>query len=82
MIRNRKGHTPHIVVVTAEPMPTRIASLALGTGEIDGVYHFGLDELRQVVKVSDNEAVQETLETMVEGDRLRDIADLAFDLVI
>ena len=82
LIRNRKGHTPHIVVVTAEPMPTRIASLALGTGEIDCVYHFGLDELRQVVKVSDNEAVQETLETMVEGDRLRDIADLAFDLVI
>ena len=82
LIRNRKGHTPHIVVVTAEPMPTRIASLALGTGDIDCVYHFGLDELRQVVKVSDNEAVQETLETMVEGDRLRDIADLPFDLVI
>ena len=28
LIRNRKGHLPHIVVVTAEPMPNRLASLA------------------------------------------------------
>ena len=82
LIRNRKGHTPHIVVVTAEPMPTRIASLALGTGDIDCVYHFGLNELIQVAKDGENEAVQDSLETMVEGDRLRDIADLPFDLVV
>ena len=82
LIRNRKGHTPHIVVVTAEPMPTRIASLALGTGDIDCVYHFGLNELMQVAKDSENEAVQDSLDTMVEGDRLRDIADLPFDLVV
>ena len=82
LIRNRKGHTPHIVVVTAEPMPTRIASLALGTGDIDCVYHFGLNELIRVAKDSENEAVQDSLETMVEGDRLRDIADLPFDLVV
>ena len=31
LIRNRKGPLPHIVVVTAEPMPSRIASIALGT---------------------------------------------------
>ena len=37
LIRNRKGHLPHIVVVTGEPMPARIASLALGTGDIDCV---------------------------------------------
>lgn len=82
LIRNRKGHTPHIVVVTAEPMPTRITSLALGTGDIDCVYHFGLNELMQAAKDSKNEAVQDSLETMVEGDRLRDIADLPFDLVV
>ena len=40
LIRNRKGNLPHIVVVTGEPMPARIASLALGTGDIDCVYHF------------------------------------------
>ena len=82
LIRNRKGHTPHIVVVTAEPMPTRITSLALGTGDIDCVYHFGLNELMQAAKDSENEAVQDSLETMVEGGRLRDIADLPFDLVV
>ena len=43
--RNRKGNLPHIVVVTGEPMPARIASLALGTGDIDCVYHFALYEL-------------------------------------
>ena len=43
-------------------MPTRIASLALGTGDIDCVYHFGLNELMQVAKDSENEAVQDSLE--------------------
>ena len=60
LIRNRKGHTPHIVVVTAEPMPTRITSLALGTGDIDCVYHFGLNELMKAAKDSKNEAVQDS----------------------
>lgn len=46
LIRNRKGNLPHIVAVTAEPLPMRIASLALGTGDLDCVYHFALDELR------------------------------------
>ena len=50
LIRNRKGHLPHIVVVTAEPMPGRLASLALGTGDIDCVYHFALYELIRAVK--------------------------------
>jgi hypothetical protein len=82
LIRNRKGHTPHIVAVTAEPMPTRIASLALGTGDIDCVYHFALTELLDAVRELDNESQQEMLETLIEGRRLRDIADLPFDLVI
>lgn len=47
LIRNRKGNLPHILAVTAEPLPMRIASLALGTGDIDCVYHFALNELRQ-----------------------------------
>ena len=81
LIRNRKGHTPHIAVVTAEPMPTRIASLALGTGDIDCVYHFCLHELLQVAKEIGNEAVEDSLNTMIVGNRLRDIADLPFDLV-
>ena len=81
LIRNRKGHTPHIAVVTAEPMPTRISSLALGTGDIDCVYHFALPELIVAVQATQNEAVLESLMIMVEGKRLRDIIDLPFDLV-
>ena len=45
LIRNRKGHLPHIVVVTGEPLPSRLASIAMGTGDIDCVYHFALTEL-------------------------------------
>ena len=33
LVRNRKGRTPHIVVVVGEPLPGRIASLAYGTGD-------------------------------------------------
>lgn len=82
LIRNRKGKTPHIVIITAEPYPQRIASLSLGTGDIDCVYHFALPELQAAVKKLANEAVQETLDLMVKGKRLRDISDLPFDLAI
>lgn len=81
LIRNRKGHTPHIVIVTAEPYPQRIASLALGTGDIDCVYHFALRELIKTSEKLQNEAVIDILETLVKGKRLRDIADLPFDLI-
>ena len=80
LIRNRKGRVPHIVAVTAEPLPTRIASLALGTGDLDCVYHFALPELEGALAVSDNEDQLDMLNTLVDGRRLRDINDLPFDL--
>lgn len=82
LIRNRKGHIPHIAVVTGEPMPTRIASIALGTGDIDCVYHFALHELREAVRDMKDEAAIESLTMMIEGRRLRDISDLPFDLAL
>lgn len=82
LIRNRKGHTPHVAVVTAEPLPTRIASLALGTGDLDGVYHFALPELRGSVETVGNEEQMEMLSSMIDGRRLRDISDLPLDLAI
>lgn len=82
LIRNRKGHLPHIVVVTAEPMPNRIASLALGTGDIDCVYHFALYELMRAVKDRGSEDAIETLDTLVQGKRLKDISDLPLDLAV
>ncbi len=82
LIRNRKGRLPHIVVVTAEPMPNRLASLALGTGDIDCVYHFALYELIRAVKDVGSEDAVETLETLVQGKRLKDISDLPLDLTV
>lgn len=82
LIRNRKGHLPHIVVVTAEPMPNRLASLAFGTGDIDCVYHFALYELIRAVKEVGSEDAIETLETLVQGKRLKDISDLPLDLSV
>lgn len=82
LIRQRKGNTPHIVVVVAEPLPTRIASLALGTGDIDCVYHFALPELQQAILEIHNEDQHDMLQTLIEGRRLRDISDLPFDLAI
>ena len=83
LIRNRKGNLPHIVAVTAEPLPMRIASLALGTGDLDCVYHFALDELREVCESLPGCADQaEMLATMVQGNRLRDVSDLPFDLAV
>lgn len=82
LIRNRKGHTPIIVVVTAEPLPTRLASLALGTGDLDHIYHFALYELERALQAHDNPDQSDMLKTLIEGNRLRDISDLAFDLLI
>ncbi|MHA3840605.1 NgoMIV family type II restriction endonuclease [Sphingomonas aestuarii] len=80
LIRSRKGRVPHIVVVTGEPSPSRLASLALGTGDLDCVYHFALPELVQAVEALGQDEVVNLLGMMIEGDRLRDIADLPLDL--
>lgn len=80
LMRNRKGKSPHIAVVTAEPLPSRIASIALGTGDIDCAYHFALPELRSAAQQIGSESDRDLLDTMVAGNRLRDISDLPFDL--
>lgn len=83
LIRNRKGHLPHVVVVTGEPLPSRLVSLALGTGDIDCVYHFALHELVKAVNQYGKGGrvdIIEQLETMINGKRLKDISDLPLDL--
>ena len=81
-INPQTENLPHILAVTAEPLPTRIASLALGTGDLDCVYHFALPELTEAIREIDNEDQMDMLSTLVEGRRLRDISDLPFDLAI
>lgn len=82
LVRNRKGRLPHIVVVTAEPTPSRLASIALGTGDIDCVYHFALYELQATVKALNMADAVDMLTIMVDGKRLKDISDLPLDLAV
>lgn len=82
LIRNRKGHLPHIVVVTGEPLPSRLASLALGTGDIDCMYHFALYELVKAVEATGAEDSIEMLNVLIDGKRIKDISDLPLDLAV
>lgn len=80
LMRNRKGRLPNIMVVTAEPTPSRLASIALGTGDIDCVYHFALYELQATLIELGMDDSAEMLAIMVNGKRLKDISDLPLDL--
>jgi len=82
LIRNRKGRLPHVVVVTGEPLPSRLSAIALGTGDIDCVYHFALPELIASVEELGLGDTLEALNVMVQGKRLKDISDLPLDLSI
>ena len=82
LIRNRTGHLPHIVVVTGEPMPSRLSSLALGTGDIDCVYHFALYELVESIRQLQDESAMEMMQILIRGKRLKDISDLPLDLCV
>ncbi|HWZ44254.1 MAG TPA: NgoMIV family type II restriction endonuclease [Candidatus Saccharimonadales bacterium] len=76
----RKSRVRHIAVVTAEPLPSSLAILALGTGDIDRVYHFALPELMKAVKSLKIDDSLHLMKIMVSGNRLKDIADLPLDL--
>jgi hypothetical protein len=80
LMRNRKGRNPHIVAVTMEPMAGRIASIAMGTGDIDCTYHAALNELLQATSDLGYDDAEDTLNILIEGRRLRDISDLPLDL--
>ena len=82
LIRNRKGRLPHIVVVTGEPLPSRLSAIALGTGDIDCVYHFALPELLDSVQTLKMDDTLDLLKVMISGRRLKDIYDLPLDLAV
>ncbi|WP_231910863.1 NgoMIV family type II restriction endonuclease [Stenotrophomonas maltophilia] len=82
LIRNRKGRLPHAVVVTAEPLPSRLASIALGTGDIDCTYHFALYELQNALDELGLDDAREMLAILVDGQRIKDISDLPLDLAV
>jgi NgoMIV restriction enzyme len=93
LLRMRTGRAPHIVVVTAEPLPTRIASVAVGTGDFDCTYHIALPELRAAMDahlaaapnrraINDRGHQRSELLRMIDNGRLKDIADLPLDLLL
>lgn len=77
MVRHRRGRQPHLVSVTAEPLPTRLASIARGTGEVDAVYHLAYDELYAAVQASENLGQQAAWAEIVGQNRLLDYNLLA-----
>jgi hypothetical protein len=70
------------MVVTGEPTPSRLSSIALGTGDIDCVYHFALNELIASVRDIANSEAEDMLNIMLDGKRLKDISDLPLDLAV
>jgi hypothetical protein len=72
LTRHRRGRQPHIVAVTAEPLPTRLASIARGTGEIDAVYHVAFEELNEAVHTVGTVEQKATLSELSGQGRLYD----------
>jgi hypothetical protein len=70
MIRHRRGRQPHLVTVTAEPLPSRLASIARGTGEVDAVYHVAYDAMEVSVARNANADQQDAWREVVGQRRL------------
>ena len=87
LVRNRRGRCPHLILVTAEPLPTRLLSIARGTGEIDAVYHLLYDELDMAVSVLCGDRglypdQRTAWHEMVKQKRLKPYASLVNDLIL
>jgi NgoMIV restriction enzyme len=82
LTRHRRGRQPHIVVVTPEPLPTRLASIARGTGEVDAVYHLVLDELKAATATVGTRQQKETLDELTSQKRVLPFDDLAPTLIL
>lgn len=81
LVRSRRGRLPHLVLVTAEPLPSRIISIARGTGELDAVYHLLFDEVALAVQESNRKQI-EMWDEMVSQRRVLPYKDLAPTLLI
>lgn len=82
LVRNRRGRLPHLVLVTAEPLPSRLISIARGTGEVDAVYHLMYDELDVAVREHATQEQRAQWTEMIEQGRLRPYDRLAGDLTL
>jgi hypothetical protein len=88
--RWRRSRAPHFVVVTAEPDPSRLGSLAWGLGEIDCVYHVSVAALyASLVRVeadlmgrpsTPKGFATNELRALIDNARIRDLSLLFDDL--
>ncbi|MEV7424106.1 MULTISPECIES: NgoMIV family type II restriction endonuclease [unclassified Streptomyces] len=88
LIRARRGRAPHLIAVTAEPLPSRLSSLTQGMGEIDSVYHVAFELMKEAVRdfeplrLRKGEPSQaDHWNNMVKLGRLRDYRELADDIL-
>lgn len=82
LTRHRRGRLPHIVVVTVEPLPSRLAAVARGTGEIDCVYHLLFDELQEATAAVGTDLQRNVLNELVGQRRLAPFDRLVSDLML
>ena len=82
LTRHRRGRQPHITAVTPEPLPTRLASIARGTGEIDALYHAMLEELVAATTAVGTNEQRRVLDELVSQGRVKPFDDLAPTLVV
>jgi hypothetical protein len=82
LTRHRRGRQPHIATVTPEPLPSRIASIARGTGEVDAVYHVLLHEVVAATSAVAPKPQQKILEELVVQRRVRSFEELAPTLLL
>lgn len=82
LTRHRRGRQPHIVTVTAEPLPSRLAAIARGTGEVDCVYHIAFEELVAATDAAGTAEQKKVLNEMITQNRLEDFLRLPVVLVV
>ncbi|OBJ65836.1 hypothetical protein A5627_05725 [Mycobacterium colombiense] len=85
LVRNRRGRSPHLIAVTAEPLPTRLLSIARGTGEVDNVYHLLYEQLEMAVQRLWDQLSREQRSAwteMTQQKRLRPYSSLVNDLTL
>ena len=82
MSRHRRGRQPHLVTVTAEPLPSRLASIARGTGEVDAVYHIAYDAMAASVDAHANPEQAEAWREVTGQRRVLSYALLAGTLAL
>jgi NgoMIV restriction enzyme len=82
LTRHRRGRQPHIVTVTAEPLPSRLAAIARGTGEVDCVYHVAFDELVNATEAQEDPDQRRILDVLIAQERLMRFEELVGRLLM